>query len=789
MTQPSAFAAELIDGLSSSLPSATLTHVRTVPAQPSRTAAWPDWVDTDLRNTLMGSGISDLYIHQRQCADLAWAGHNVVVATGTSSGKSLGYQLPVLSTLAHDPTACALYITPTKALGSDQLLAVSDLIKGHPKLSGPKGINPAPYDGDTPTEARSAIRETTRFAFTNPDMLHAGILSSHVRWARFLRHLKYVVVDECHTYRGVFGANVALVLRRLDRLARAYGAEPTFIFASATAADPAAHATRLCGRNVTPVTEDGAPTGECTYALWEPGFIEGAEGENGAPVRRAATTEAGTMMANLVASGARTLTFVRSRRASETVAMRAAEDLVAAGRADFARRIASYRAGYLAEDRRALERALDNGDLLGMATTNALELGIDVGGLDAVVMAGFPGTVASFRQQAGRAGRRGQSSLVVMIARDEPMDTYLVHHPEALLDKPVENSVFNPSNPYILRGHIYCAAVEKPLTVAEVEELGAQGVVEKLEAEGLLRKRPRGWFAVPQLEGEISPETAHGAVSLRGGAGEQVMIVDATDGRLLGTVDSARAASQVHDGAVYIHQGEYFIIDELDLDNYIALAHPEVPDYSTMARSTTDIRVIGEAHARRNPSPGLWVASVDVEVTDRVTGYVVKLADGTTSEHIPLDLPEQKLFTRAVAYTIDPLVLDKIGVAAGDIPGTLHAAEHAAIGLLPLLATCDRWDIGGVSTALHPDTMLPTVFVYDGHPGGAGFAEEGFTRFHHWITATYEAVKSCGCAAGCPSCVQSPKCGNGNQPLDKAGALKLLGALVTMTAEVEQPDV
>ncbi|WP_273415590.1 DEAD/DEAH box helicase [Corynebacterium appendicis] len=780
------FADELIDGLTRALPAANLTHVRAVPAQPSRTAPWPEWVDPDLKSTLIDTGISDLYSHQRQCADLAWEGRDVVVATGTSSGKSLGYQLPVLSRLAADPTACALYITPTKALGSDQLLAVSSLTKGHPRLSGPKGVNAAPYDGDTPTEARSTIRETTRFAFTNPDMLHAGILSSHVRWARFFRHLKFVVVDECHTYRGVFGANVALVLRRLDRLARAYGARPTFIFASATASDPGAHASRLCGRDVDAVTDDGAPTGERTYALWEPGFIEGAEGENGAPVRRAATTEAGAMMASLVAAGARTLTFVRSRRASETVAMRAAEDLVAAGRADFTRRIASYRAGYLAEDRRALERALDNGDLLGMATTNALELGIDVGGLDAVVMAGFPGTVASFKQQAGRAGRRGQSSLVVMVARDEPMDTYLVHHPEALLDKPVENSVFNPSNPYILRGHVYCAAVEKPLTHADVEAFGAQNVVAELEDRGLLRKRARGWFAVPQLEGELSPETAHGAVSLRGGAGEQVMIVDATDGRLLGTVDSARAASQVHNGAVYIHQGEYFIIDELDLDNYVALAHPEVPDYSTMARSTTDIRVIGETHARHNPSPGLWVASVDVEVTDRVTGYVVKLADGTTSEHIPLDLPEQKLLTRAVAYTIDPLVLDKIGVAAGDIPGTLHAAEHAAIGLLPLLATCDRWDIGGVSTALHPDTMQPTVFVYDGHPGGAGFADEGFARFHQWIFATYEAVKSCGCATGCPSCVQSPKCGNGNQPLDKAGALKLLGALVTMTASEDQ---
>ncbi|MCT1451632.1 DEAD/DEAH box helicase [Corynebacterium sp. p3-SID1145] len=776
------FADELINGLARALPSGTLTHVRTVAAQLSRTAPWPDWVDEDLKNTLIDASIPHLYIHQRQCADLAWEDRDVVVATGTSSGKSLGYQLPVLSTLADDPTACALYITPTKALGSDQLLAVSNLIKGHPRLSGPKGINPVPYDGDTPTEARSTIRETTRFAFTNPDMLHAGILSSHVRWARFMRHLKYVVVDECHTYRGVFGANVALVLRRLDRIARAYGARPTFIFASATAADPAAHAARLCGREVTAVTEDGAPTGERTFALWEPGFIEGAEGENGAPVRRAATTEAGAMMADLVAAGARTLTFVRSRRASETVAMRASEDLVAAGRADFARRIASYRAGYLAEDRRALERALDNGDLLGMATTNALELGIDVGGLDAVVMAGFPGTVASFRQQAGRAGRRGQSSLVVMIARDEPMDTYLVHHPEALLDKAVENSVFDPANPYILRGHVYCAAVEKPLTEADVEELGAGDVVDKLEADGLLRKRARGWFAVPQLTGPISPETAHGSVSLRGGTSEQVMIVDATDGRLLGTVDSARAMSQVHDGAVYIHQGEYFIIDELDLDNYVALAHPEVPDYSTVARSTTDIAIIGEAHARWNPSPGLWVASVDVEVTDRVTGYVVTLADGTTSEHIPLDLPEQKLLTRAVAYTIDPLALEKMGVTAGDTPGTLHAAEHAAIGLLPLLATCDRWDIGGVSTALHPDTMLPTVFVYDGHPGGAGFADEGYDRFHEWISATFEAVKSCGCAAGCPSCVQSPKCGNGNQPLDKAGALKLLGALVAMTA-------
>ncbi|MCT1426248.1 DEAD/DEAH box helicase [Corynebacterium sanguinis] len=766
------FGAEILAQLRERFPSATITHVEQVPASLARTAPWPRWVAPELKSSLIDASITHLYSHQREAADLAFAGRDVVVATGTSSGKSLCYQLPVLTTLAADPQACAMYLTPTKALGSDQLQSASRLVREVPGL---RGVNPAPYDGDTPVEARSGIREQTRFVFTNPDMLHAGILSNHVRWARLLRHLRFIVVDECHTYRGVFGAHVSLVLRRLLRMCRAYGSSPTLIFASATTADPAGQAGRLCGREVTAVTDDGAPTGDKTLILWEPGFIE----DN---VRRAATTEAAGVMATLVEQGARTLTFVRSRRAAELVAMRTAEDLVVAGRADFAERIASYRAGYLAEDRRALERALDNGDLLGVATTNALELGIDVGGLDAVVMAGFPGTVASFRQQAGRAGRRGQSAAVVMIARDEPMDTYLVNHPAALLGRPVENSVFNPANPFILRDHVYCAAVEKPLTEADVEEFDAAGVVNELVAAGLLRRRNSGWFAVPRLEGELSPETAHAAVSLRGGAGEQVMIVDSSDGRLLGTIDASRAMSQVHDGAVYIHQGEYYVIDTLDLHDYVALASPATPDYSTHARSTTEISILAQASEPRQLSPGLWLASVDVEVVDRVTGYVVRLSDGTVSEHIPLDLPEQRLITRAVAYTIDPLVLDKLGITPAEIPGALHAAEHAAIGLLPLLATCDRWDIGGVSTALHQDTLLPTVFVYDGHPGGAGFADEGFTRFHEWITATYEAVRVCGCDTGCPSCVQSPKCGNGNQPLDKAAAIKLLGALVTMSA-------
>lgn len=775
---------ELLDSATRRFPESTLTHQETIPARPARFSDWPDWVLPELKEHLIDSGITRPWIHQTRTAEAAWAGRDVVVATGTSSGKSLGYQLPILTRLAQDPTACALYLTPTKALGSDQLQAALSFTSAIPAL---RTIHPAPYDGDTPTESRSGIRDQARFVFTNPDMLHASLLGSHQRWARLLRKLSFIVVDECHSYRGVFGANVALVLRRLLRMAARYGSTPTIILASATAADPQDSARRLTGREVEAITEDGAPTGSRMVALWEPGFIEGAEGLDGAPVRRAATTEAAGLMAVTVAEGARTLTFVRSRRGAEIIALRTQEELGSLGRPDFGRRIASYRAGYLAEDRRKLEKMLDEGELLGVATTNALEMGIDVGGLDAVITAGFPGTVASFWQQAGRAGRRGQGSLVVLVSRDDPLDTYLVHHPEALLGRPVEKSVFNPANPYLLRGHMYCAAVEAPLTESDVAAFGAQQVVNELTELGLLRRRPRGWFPVPRANGEDelpTPETAHTSVAIRGGSGHEVMIVDATDGRLLGTVDAARAATQVHTGAVYLHQGQSFVIDELNLDDYLALAHPDTPDYSTSAQSTTDIRILSQPGDDEliNYSPGLWVANVEVEVTDQVTGYIVRFPDGTVGEHIPLELPEQRLVTRAVAYTVDPAVLTAAGVTAGDTPGALHAAEHAAIGLLPLIATCDRWDIGGVSTALHTDTGLPTVFVYDGHPGGAGFADEGFARFPEWIEATFEAVRSCGCESGCPSCVQSPKCGNGNNPLDKAAALKLLGALVTMTS-------
>lgn len=779
---PPSFGEELLDVLTSRFTESTCTYHVTEPARSATWADFPEWVTPSLRSALEERGVRRLYQHQRDTAEAAWAGHDTVISTGTSSGKSLGYLLPLLSSCAQESTTCALYLSPTKALGTDQVTALSSLISGVPELSD---LHPATYDGDTPVEARRPIREHSRFIITNPDMVHSSVAAHHQRWARIFRHLRWIVIDESHSYRGVFGAHVALVIRRLLRIAASYGASPVVIAASATSASPAEHLELLTGRPATAITEDAAPRGERTIVLWEPCILPMIEGEHGAPVRHPAGSESAQIMARLIAEGARTVTFVRSRRQAETVAMRCAEHLIGMGRREDARRISSYRAGYLAEDRRAIEKALDEGDLLGVATTNALELGIDIGGLDAVITAGFPGTIASFWQQAGRAGRRGQGSLAVFVAREDPLDTYIVHHPESLLGSPVERSVFNPWNPVVLSPHVYCAAVERPLTEEDIAAFHAEEVVGDLVAAGLLRRRPQGWFPVALPSGahqELTPETAHAAVSIRGGSAHEVLLVDATDGRMVGTVDSARACSQVHPGAVYLHRGENFVVEDLLLDDHLALLRPEAPDYTTSARSVTEISILREPSPEEttHPHAGLWVGNVDVEVTDRVVGYMKRSLDGEVVDHIPLELPPQVLRTRAVAYTVDPAIFTSLGIDSARIPGTLHAAEHAAIGILPLLATCDRWDIGGVSIAEHPDTLLPTVFVYDGHPGGAGFSDCGFQLFQQWITATYEAVRSCSCESGCPSCIQSPKCGNGNEPLDKEGAITLLGALVTM---------
>ncbi|MFP5069032.1 DEAD/DEAH box helicase [Pseudonocardia nantongensis] len=746
-----------------------LRHVVRTPPRPGRTTDWPDWTPEPLRAALVDRGIARPWAHQAEGASLVHGGADVVVATGTASGKSLVYQLPVLAGLEEDPRATALYLAPTKALAADQLRALDGI--------APPGIRPAAFDGDTPMEERDWVRRHCRWMFSNPDMLHRSLLPRHRRWATFLRRLRYVVIDECHTYRGVFGSHVAVLLRRLLRIAARYGARPTVVLASATVATPGEFASRLTGRDVVAVTEDGSPNAGRTVAFWEPPLLAEITDDSGAPVRRSAGGEAARMLADLVLEDARTLAFVRSRRAAELTALGARRQ-VAEAAPELTERIAAYRGGYLPEERRALEGALMSGELLGVATTNALELGVDISGLDAVVLAGFPGTRASFWQQAGRAGRAADEALVVLVARDDPLDTYLVHHPQTLLGAPVESCVLNPVNPYVLAPQLACAAAEMPLTTADVADVfggaPAEEVLDELVADGVLRRRPHGWFW-PDTGGSPSAD-----VDIRGAGLGQVAVVEAATGRMLGTVDGDAAPGSVHPGAVYLHRGDSFVVDELDLEQGLALVHPEDPDWRTEPQSVSEVTVLATRESRRYGP--VRVCFGDTTVTSQVVGYRRRTADGTVLDQAPLDLPPQSLDTRSVWYTIDPDALEEAGIDEARLPGALHAAEHAAIGLLPLFAICDRWDIGGLSTALHPDTGSPTVFVHDGHPGGAGLAERGHEVLASWLSATRSAVHDCECRTGCPSCVQSPKCGNGNNPLDKAGAVQVLGLVLDALA-------
>ncbi|WP_256340742.1 DEAD/DEAH box helicase [Streptomyces sp. S-2] len=752
-------------------PESRITHTEHLPPRAARHAVWPDRIRPEVIAAVQKAGIPDPWAHQAAVAEHALDGQSVIVATGTASGKSLAYLVPVSSSLldgAEAPNgrgATALYLSPTKALAADQLRAVKE-------LSAPLGnaVRPAVYDGDTPVEEREWIRQYANLVLTNPDMLHRGILPSHPRWSSFLRALRYVVIDESHTYRGVFGSHVAQVIRRLRRLCARYGADPVFLLASATAAEPAVAAGRLTGLPVSAVDDDASPRGELVFALWEPPLTE-HHGENGAPVRRTATAETAGLLTDLAVQSVRTVAFVGSRRGAELISVITQERLAEVDRS-LARRVAAYRGGYLPEERRALERALHSGDLLGLAATTALELGVDVSGLDAVLICGYPGTRASLWQQAGRAGRSGQGALAVMVARDDPLDTYLVHHPEAIFDQPVESTVLDPDNPYVLAPHLCAAAAELPLTEEDLALFGpaTRELLPQLEAAKLLRRRAHGWHWTRR-------ESAADLADIRGGGGRPVQIVEVGTGRLLGTVDANAAHGSVHTGAVHLHQGRTYLVRDLDLEDSVALVEQATPSYSTTARDTTAISVL-ETDAEIPWGDGRLCYG-SVEVTNQVVSFLRRrLITGEVLGETKLDLPPRTLRTRAVWWTVTEDQLDAARINPEQLGGALHAAEHASIGMLPLFATCDRRDIGGVSIPLHPDTLLPTVFVYDGHPGGAGFAERGFHTARQWLAATREAIDACECEAGCPSCIQSPKCGNGNEPLHKRAALRLLTVLL-----------
>lgn len=732
----------------------SLVHVRELPAVAPRLEPFPDLPEV-LADRLGMLGIEGLYPHQRRALDLVRDGRNVVVSTGTASGKTLVYNLAFAAEALADPKRTALYLFPAKALARDQLRQVRDLRL--PQLKA------AVYDGDTPRAERPLIRRNANLVMSNPDMLHASVLPDHARWADFFLRLSLVVVDEAHVARGVFGSHIAMVLRRLRRLVAHYGGSPRFVLASATIGNPEEHAERLVGLPFDAVTEDTSPHGEKLFALWNPPVLDEESGG-----RRSALSEASMLVSRLAEVGVRSIGFTRSRRAAELLAEFVRRELPGGLR----ERIKSYRAGYLPEDRRRLERALAAGELLAVASTSALELGIDIGSLDAAVLVGYPGTRASMWQQAGRAGRRDSGSLAVLVAQDDPLDQYLVTHPADLFDKPPEAAVIDPSNPFILEPHLACAAREHPLTDEELAIFGPGGeaAAARLEERGELVRR-RGAL---HHRGRESP---HRAIDIRSASGGRFSIVIEETGELLGTVDEARAYWQVHPGAVYLHQGEQFVVTELDLVTMVALVERSDPDYYTQSRDTTDIEVVEALEEARTGDVPTFYGTV--RVTDQVVGYVRKLvATGEVVDTVPLALPPLTLETKAVWWAIPQSVIDRAAIKAADLPGAAHAAEHAAIGLLPLVATCDRWDVGGVSTAYHPDTGSCAVFVYDGYPGGAGITERGFRSAARLLEATLETVRRCPCSHGCPSCVQSPKCGNGNEPLDKAAAVALLAAIL-----------
>lgn len=744
-----------------------------VPARTARSADWPDWVPTTIRESIVRrGGIERLWRHQAEAADALFGGRHTALATGTASGKSLGYLLPVLAATYGGPEAVgglaaperdrllrprrphtALYLAPTKALAHDQLRTGTEL--------GPAGWPIAAIDGDSEPQQRDWARDFASYVLTNPDLVHASILPGHERWSSFLSSLRYVVIDEAHRYRGVFGSQVGCVVRRLRRVAERYGARPVFALASATGSDLGRLAAELVGADaaeVAPVTEDGSPHGVVRMELWQP--------------ERSVESDASALLAELVAEGRQTIAFTPSRRMSELVALRARERLEDH---PSGARVESYRGGYLASDRRAVERSLLDRSIMGVAATNALELGIDIAGMDAVIMAGLPGSRAAMWQQAGRAGRRGGDADVIIMMRQDPLDQYLGDHPDELFEAPPEPVILDAQNPYILAPQLTAAAQEFPLTPRDTAYFGptTPALVKGLCDHGVLRRRPDGsayWTRAERAVDEID---------LRSIGGRPVEIVEESTGRVLGHADRANAEATVHPGAVYLHQGETYLCQDLDLEAGEAIVEPARPGYYTQPQVSQQVQVVDEREAVPSGAGRLRLGRVDV--ISRVIGFLRR--DETTGavwDSTPLDLPERRMRTAACWWTV---AIDDHELSAAQLGGAVHAAEHGLVGLLPLFARCDRGDVAGVSAVAHADTGAPTVFLHDSHPGGSGFARLAFLAGQDLIRVAADRVDHCPCQAGCPACVVSAQCGRGNTPLDKAGAGMLLGRLLDRPPE------
>jgi DEAD/DEAH box helicase domain-containing protein len=743
-----------------------IVHIERIPHQGAIFGKLNNPLNPSLQACLESLGISALYSHQAKALNAILAGKNVIIATPSASGKTLCYHLATLDALLHDKNSRALYIFPTKALAQDQLRSLKQIARPLSLRARGKAISPqavATFDGDTPQNERANIRKQARVVLTNPDMLHLGILPNHQSWSGLFRNLKYIVIDETHIYRGVFGSHVANVLRRLRRLCAFHGSAPQFICCSATIANPQEHAQNIVGLPFEAVVEDGSPHGEKYFTFWNPPLIDEAKTS-----RRSSNSEAAFLLKELVQKEIRSLVFASTRKLTELIYIYTQEQLAPSLRD----KISPYRAGYLPEDRRRIEHQFFDGELLGLVATTALELGINIGDLDATVLTGYPGSIASAWQQAGRSGRSTHSSLSFLIGQENPLDQYLMRNPDYIFSKNFDNAIINPDNPYILKPHLLCAAWEKPLENKDEEFFGDTGaLLTELVQEGRLRQRLERWHPTPSISYPAQD------INIRSTSGQNYAITDGHDGQLLETVEASVAFFQVHPGAIYLHQGESYLITELDLARRIAWAEPRPVNYYTQTMEIHDTRVT--KLLKEKDCRGVKVYFGDVDVTIMVVGFKRKKQfTEEVVEAVSLDLPPQTFPTKALWFDLPQRAIDKIVDAGLDFHGGLHACEHAAIGILPLFALCDRNDIGGVSTPFHPDTGKPQIFVYDAHPGGIGIAEKGFEMILELWQATLKAVEDCPCADGCPSCVQSPKCGNNNQPLDKEAAIVLLEELV-----------
>jgi DEAD/DEAH box helicase domain-containing protein len=724
------------------------------PPRRARRVALPSSLQPSLADALREAGIERLYSHQREALQAA-SDSNLIITSGTASGKSLAFNLPVLDGIAAEPKRRAFYLYPTKALAQDQARKLSAM--------RPPGLREAIYDGDTPRDERPAIRRRSNLVLTNPDMLHVGVLPHHKQWGDFLANLGWVVVDEAHTYRGVFGSHVANVLRRLRRVARAYGSEPRFLLASATIANPAELAERLTGTEFRLIDDDGAPWAGREIAIWNPPLIDEASG-----TRRSALSEAADLLADLVSHDVRTICFLRSRRGIELIQRFTRDRLAADGKPELAERIAPYRAGYTPQQRRQIEAELADGELLAVVATDALELGIDVGELDAAICVTFPGTVASLRQMWGRAGRRSRG-LAVYIAGQDALDQFFCRHPDEFLARPVEAAILDHASEQISALHLVAAAYELPLSEADDEIFGEgwRERAQQLVAAGELRAR--GARFLPRRSGFPASR-----IPLRSASADSVAVIERESGELLGLVEAERAFTTVHPGAVYLHLGRSYEVELLDIDARRAIVAPFDGDFYTRPKKETEIFIERVRDSRE--TNGVELSFGAVSVTEQVIAFQrVSLTDHEPIDIVSLELPEQNFVTQALWYVLPQRV-------AGQIPpevllGALHATEHGQIAVLPLIAMCDRWDIGGLSTNVHLQTGSPTIFIYDGHPGGVGIAQRGYQEFERLTGDAARLIGECPCADGCPSCVQSPKCGNLNEPLHKAGALELMNLM------------